>query len=160
MRQEEAAIKIQRFYLRYRLKRLVRLRQLKRLQRIGMADERRWDFREREETNANRELNRNKKDSFDEAFQNACQDTKARIVRLQGPWIMEDITDHIRNWFREMYTAGDDLDKYPPAKKGGTILVIRGVTMTPWEFAEAVIERNKLAAMKPEERKKVRSVFV
>lgn len=155
-RKIEAAIKIQRFYLRYRIKQQVRLRHLKRMQHIGMTDERRWDFHEQDETRAVRERTRNKKGAFDEAFRKACEDTKARIVRVRGPWIMEDITDHIRNWFHEMYEAGDELDKYPPAKKGGTIMVIRGETMSPLEFAEYVKQQAILATKSPEDIKKMK----
>lgn len=120
-----------------------------------MADERQYDFSERNLTEINREMNRAKKSSFDAAFVAACEDTKARIVKLRSPWIMEDISDHIRYWFREMYDAGGEFDKFPPALKGGTILVMRGETASPWEFAEVIKKRKEMAAKSAEERKKV-----
>lgn len=127
------------------------------MQHLGITDTRRWDFSERDRTQAVRESNRAKKKAFDEAFVQACLDVKARIVKVHSEWIVEDISDHIRNWFREMYDISGEFDKYPPALKGGTILVLRGETMSPIEFAVFVRRRNELAAMSAAERKKVRS---
>lgn len=58
---------------------------------------------EYEQIQAMRDKRRNKKKEFDKAFIQACDDDKARILRLRTPYIMEDITDHMRFWFREMY---------------------------------------------------------
>lgn len=120
-----------------------------------MADERRWDYSERERIATQRLSNKMRKEAFDEAFRAACEDTKARIVKFRSPWIMEDISDHIRFWFREMYDVGGEMDKFPPAAKGGTIMVLNGLTPTPGEFVEFIKKRNAMAAMKPEQRKKI-----
>lgn len=71
---------------------------------LGMLELRRIDHSaEYEEIQAMREKRRSKKKEFDKAFLKACEDDKARILRLRTPYIMEDVTDHIRFWFREMY---------------------------------------------------------
>lgn len=120
-----------------------------------MADERRWDFSERELNEAQRKTSKLRKEAFDIAFQKACEDTKARIVKVRSPWIMEDISDHIRAWFRQMYDAGEEMDKFPPAAKGGTIMVLNGLTPSPWEFVEFLKQRELLANMSADQRKKV-----
>lgn len=125
-----------------------------------MADERRWDHRDREKNEAQRKAVSMRKEAFDEAFRKAVEDTKARIVRVRSPWIMEDISDHIRYWFREMYDVGGEMDKFPPAAKGGTIMVLNGLTPTTSEFVEIIKERIKLAKMSKEERKKVTCLFI
>ena len=103
IRRNEAATKIQRCFLRYQIKKLVRERKYKHLFSIGMIDERKWDFSEKNKTIEQRESNRSRKREFDERFMQVVHDEKNRIVRFHAPWIMEDISDHIRNWFREMY---------------------------------------------------------
>lgn len=71
---------------------------------IGMLELTRTDHSvEYEQIQAMREKRRKKKKEFDKAFIQACEDDKARILRLRTPYIMEDITDHMRFWFREMY---------------------------------------------------------
>lgn len=129
------------------------------MQHLGITDTRRWDFSERDRTQMVREANRAKKKAFDDAFVQACLDVKARIVKVHSEWIVEDISDHIRNWFREMYDISGEFDKYPPALKGGTILVLRGETMSPVEFGVFVRRRNEMGAMSPAERKKVRIYY-
>lgn len=158
--QTAACSKIQRFFRQYRIRKLVRLRRLHRMQHLGITDTRKWDFSERDRTQEVREANRAKKKAFDDAFVQACLDEKARIVKVHSEWIVEDISDHIRNWFREMYDISGEFDKYPPALKGGTILVLRGETMSPVEFAVFVRRRNELAAMSAAERKKVGSFMI
>lgn len=124
-----------------------------------MADERRWDYTERELIDAQRKSTKMRKVAFDTAFREACEDTKSRIVKVRSPWIMEDISDHIRFWFREMYEAGGEMDKFPPVAKGGTIMVLNGLTPSPWEFAEFIKQRTALAGMTAEQRKKVNDVY-
>lgn len=156
-RRNEAATRIQRCFLRWRIRRLARRTRFERYVRIGMADRRRWDFRERDAMDEARRRNALKKAAYDEAFRLAVEDTRARIVQFRAPWIVEDISDHIRAWFLEMWLASEEkeFDVYPPAAKGGTILVLRGETASPWEFVEQLKRREELAAMKPEQRKKI-----
>lgn len=99
----EAATVIQRCYLRFKLRREIREKHLQHQHDIGMLELTRMDHNdEYERIQAMREKRRNKKKEFDKAFVKACEDDKARIVRLRTPYIMEDITDHMRFWFREM----------------------------------------------------------
>lgn len=51
------------------------------------------------------------------------------------------------------YYAAGEFDTYPPEVKGGSILIIRGETKTPSEFADFIAKRRK---MSPEQIKKVR----
>lgn len=99
----EAAVMIQRCYLRFKLKKAIREKYLEHLHDLGMLELRRTDHSEEyDQIEAMREKRRNKKKEFDRAFIKACEDDKARILRLRTPYIMEDITDHMRFWFREM----------------------------------------------------------
>lgn len=59
-----------------------------------------------------------------------------RILRVVGPGLMEDIGDEIREWFKTWYIGAKTFDKFPPESKGGTILVVRGETMTPKEYLD------------------------
>lgn len=45
---------------------------------------------------------RAKKEEYDEAFLQLIEDEEARILRVRSPWIMEDISDEIRFWFRTL----------------------------------------------------------
>ncbi|XP_021711933.1 IQ and AAA domain-containing protein 1-like [Aedes aegypti] len=66
---------------------------------------------------------------------------------------MEDISDHIRAWFREFYDQAHAFDRYPEIWEGGTILVIKGETLTPDEYME--VQRKKaLEKLKSAEQKK------
>ncbi len=100
----EAAVAIQRSYLKFKLKSEIRDKHLQHQHDLGMLELTRMDHSdEYEQIKASREKRRNKKKEFDKAFIRACEDDKARILRLRPPYIMEDISDHIRFWFREMY---------------------------------------------------------
>lgn len=132
-----AARRIQRYWRQYQdRKRLARERYHKNVF-LGMVDEmeRGPDLSSRIER---AEMERRKrKTEFDEAFLLAVNDEKARILQQRGPWIMEDISDHIRAWFREFYDRAHAFDRYPEVWEGGTLLVIKGETMTPEEYLEA-----------------------
>jgi hypothetical protein len=60
---------------------------------------------------------------------------------------MEDISDHIREWFREFYVGAKDFHRYPEEFEGGTILMVRGETQTVEEF---LIEKKKTAEQRAE----------
>lgn len=83
----------------------------------------------------NQQKRRLRKKEFDEALKKAIDDEKARILKFKSEVIMEDITDDIRLWFRQFYDFAGDFDRYPEEFEGGTILVMRGETMTVEEFA-------------------------
>lgn len=155
-----AATKIQFAWRRFQLKRKIREKYLKKLQFFGMIDERKYDFTIEKNLQELRERRRAKKFAFDEAFVKAIEDEKARILKVRTPWIMEDISDHIREWFREFYYKVQDFDRYPEEFEGGTILVVKGETMDPEEFkvrqAEMEAEKNKT----PDQKAKVGKTFL
>ncbi|KAF2885219.1 hypothetical protein ILUMI_20938 [Ignelater luminosus] len=73
---------------------------------------------------------------------------KERVLRVVAPGLMEDIGDEIREWFRRWYNEIRNFDKYPPPEVGGSILVVRGETMTPKEYLDEVerLRREKEVA--------------
>ncbi|XP_058459607.1 dynein regulatory complex protein 11 [Malaya genurostris] len=155
MLQNRAARKIQQYWKRYKeKKRLMRERYNKSLF-LGMIDEMKSgpDLDQRiEQAKLDR---RKRKLEFDESFIRAIEDEKARILQQRAPWIMEDISDHIRAWFRDFYDFAHAFDRYPEAWEGGTLLVIRGETLTPDEYMEAqrkiALEKKKTSEQKKKE---------
>lgn len=118
---EDAATVIQHAYHRYRLRKLIKKRKLKRLVQLGML---KLHTHKKKQTEINVDFmksRRSRQKEFNENFQKVCDDTKARILKIRSPWIMEDISDDIRCWFREWYDRAGVLDKYPDVLKGGTI---------------------------------------
>lgn len=97
-----------------------------------------------------REKRRQRKAEFDEKFLQAVQDDKARILKIKSPYIMEDISDHVREWFREFYVGAQDFHRYPEDFEGGTILMVRGETQTVEEF---LTEKKKTKEQRAEVRK-------
>uniref|UniRef100_A0A336LYZ1 CSON006353 protein n=1 Tax=Culicoides sonorensis TaxID=179676 RepID=A0A336LYZ1_CULSO len=151
-----SAFKIQEAWLSYKLKQKNKEEYLKKLFVFGMADERKWDYSQNNKIILQREIRSARKIAFDAAFIKAVQDEKARILKIKSPWIMEDISDHIREWFRTFYYSVQNFDRYPEAFEGGTILVIRGETMDPEEYklkqAAKLLEKQKPAEQKAKER--------
>ena len=83
----------------------------------------------------------------------AIADEKARILRIRGPALLEDITDFVRAWFREWYDETLAFDLIPEPFQGGTVLIVRGETLTPLEYL--ALERQKqLDKLKTPEQKK------
>lgn len=150
-----AAFRIQDAWYRYKSRQKVKQERLKKLLVYGMIDERKYDFSCENILQEKRELRSSRKTAFDTAFIQAVEDEKARILKVKSPWLMEDISDHVREWFREFYYAIKNFDRYPEVFEGGTILVIRGDTMDPEEFeikqAQMKAEKNKT----PEQKAKV-----
>lgn len=54
--------------------------------------------------------------------------------------------------FPTRYNAAGEFETYPPEASGGSILILRGETKTPSEFADFINKRKK---MTPEQIKKV-----
>lgn len=141
-KKELAAIRIQQAFLRYRLRKDIKRRKLSRLEHFGLA-ETPVDLdvvTAVEIQESHRQKRRERKREFDEAFRKALEDEKARILKVKSELIMEDITDDIRAWFYEFYREAKDFHRYPEEFEGGTIMVMRGETMTPEEF---IIDKNK-----------------
>lgn len=147
----EAAVKIQRFFRSYQLRKLIRRREWKRMELCGLV--------EKPEDHAMQKLKianeaamkkrRDRKWEFDVRFLKAVSDEKARILKLKSDSIMEDISDDIRQWFREFYDEAKDFHRYPEQFEGGTILVVRGETMTPEEF---LVDQKKTDAQRAKEK--------
>nr|CAH7720166.1 unnamed protein product [Callosobruchus chinensis] len=84
----------------------------------------------------NLEVRRAYRDERIKDYIKSIDDEKARILRVVAPGLMEDVGDEIREWFRVWYKEIRMFDKFPPEEKGGTILVVRGETMTPKEYLD------------------------
>lgn len=145
-----AAIVIQRSYRRHRLQKAFNRRNIKRMELCGLVQK--PDDREKpkqkeieEEIRVNR---RERKKFFDERLKIAIEDEKARILKMKSQFIMEDISDDIRQWFKEFYDGAKDFHRYPEEFEGGTIMVVRGETMTVDEFIK---EKNKTDAERTKE---------
>ncbi|KAK1124363.1 hypothetical protein K0M31_006730 [Melipona bicolor] len=59
---------------------------------------------------------------------------QARLWKIRGPGLMEDITDEIREWFIMWYNDVGHFDAYPVAYLGGSVLITTGQTLTPQEY--------------------------
>lgn len=147
----QAASLIQRSYRIYRIKKLVNKRRKKKMEICGL-----WskpiDLDLPNLTHIdeeNQQKRRERKQEFDEALINAIEDEKARILKFKSEVIMEDISDSIRAWFREFYNKAGDFDRYPEEFEGGTILVVKGDTMTIEEF---IIDKAKNDAQRAKEK--------
>lgn len=46
--------------------------------------------------------NEQKRRKLDEEFEQLIMDERTRLLQLRSPWMMEDISDHIRGWFAEL----------------------------------------------------------
>lgn len=148
-----AASVIQRTFHRYHMKKLINARHYKKLKIYGMIDDRKCDYSKEKINEVAQESRRNQKDTFDRRFVEICQDTKARILKLRGPWIMEDISDQIRAWFREWYSRTLSFDRYPEEFLGGTIIVVWGQTRSIEEYVEWKREKDAEAAMSADKKK-------
>lgn len=84
---------------------------------------------------------RDLRDQYIKDFVQANIDEKERILKVKGPGIMEDISDEIREWFYQFYVRANNFDKFPTEEDGGTVLVVRGETLTPEEW---LIEQERL----------------
>lgn len=101
--QNDSARKIQNYWFRYRIKKSLKKRKLKQKQKLGLIwQPLRSDFQDEEDRIAKIRARRSsRKEEFDKNFIRVCQDEKARIMKVRAEWIMEDISDQIRTWFKE-----------------------------------------------------------
>lgn len=151
-KQNKAAGIIQRYFLRYQLRKSMKRRYLNKLMFYGMLetpdDPEKPNYKHMNENF--RKIRRNRKKEFNQKFLEAMEDEKAKILKLRSPFIMEDISDDIRQWFQEFYKGAHDFDRYPEAFEGGTILAVRGETSTIEEF---LVEKTKQPEQKAKEKK-------
>lgn len=155
---EAAVLVIQRCFRRYQKRKAAKLRSWKRKELCGIVlkpnDPDKSDLKLINEKM--RCKRRERKQMFDETFMKALDDEKARILKMKSEFIMQDITEDIRQWFREFYDGAKGFHRYPEEFEGGTIMVVRGETQTIEEF---LIEKNKSPEQKAkekEQRKKAR----
>ncbi|XP_030750135.1 dynein regulatory complex protein 11-like [Sitophilus oryzae] len=103
---------------------------------IGMNESSWKSKKEFEIFEANLEKRRDYRDQKLREYIDAIDNEKARILRVVAPGLFEDIEDEIREWFHRWYDEARTFDKYPAEEKGGTILVVRGETLTPKEYLD------------------------
>ncbi|XP_073840904.1 dynein regulatory complex protein 11 isoform X2 [Musca autumnalis] len=82
-------------------------------------------------------------------FEQLITNERTRLLKETAPNIMEDISDHIRAWFKEFYEKTGDFHPYPEVAKKGTVLVLLDETMNFEEFKEF----QSLQNMSKEEKK-------
>lgn len=145
-----AATAIQRQFRHYQLKKAINRRIWKRKELCGLVVTPVDPNKQQQKLAVQKILmsRRERKKEFDEKFIQAAEDEKARIMKLKSHLIMEDITEDIRQWFREFYDGAKDFHRYPTAFEGGTIMVVRGETATVEEFLD---EKKKTPAQKAKE---------
>uniref|UniRef100_A0A182P6W8 Tryptophan--tRNA ligase, mitochondrial n=1 Tax=Anopheles epiroticus TaxID=199890 RepID=A0A182P6W8_9DIPT len=155
MKLNRAARKIQHCWRNFKALKAQRKRRYDRSKFLGLFDDYEPDVgddvvRAVEEVRAAR---RDRKPEFDREFVAAIADEKARILRIRGPALLEDITDFVRAWFRQWYDETLAFDVIPEPFQGGTVLIVRGETLTPMEYLE--LERQKrLDKLKTADQKK------
>lgn len=69
---------------------------------FGMAELPKFDYSREKILEERMQKRRALKPTWDANFIKACEDEKNRIIQVRSPWIMEDISDQIRFWFRNM----------------------------------------------------------
>ncbi|XP_052848732.1 dynein regulatory complex protein 11 isoform X1 [Drosophila gunungcola] len=148
-----AACKIQCWWRGYRTRKIVKIRKRFKEELYGMKKIRKL---KRPNQNANSIMEMYKKEmlkkKLDEDFINLINDERTRLLQVRSPWMMEDISDHIRDWFKEFYEKTENFHPYPDPVKKGTVLVVIDETMTPMEFQQTLGKKP----MTKEEKKKLR----
>lgn len=122
---------------------LLKIKESERKMLIGMTEPS-WKSKEEFELlEKNLNTRRVYRDQRIREYIEAIDKEKARVLRVIGPGLTEDIGDEIREWFYQWYIRAKTFDKYPPEAKGGTILVVRGETMTPEEYLRDYEKKQK-----------------
>ncbi|KAL1501910.1 hypothetical protein ABEB36_007143 [Hypothenemus hampei] len=157
------AVQIQKIWKGYREREDLKFRERQRRLLIGMTEPSWRSTKDFEIFEANLQKRRDYRDERIREYIQAMRSEKTRIFRVVAPGLLEDIEDEIREWFHRWYIEAKTFDKYPPEEKGGTILVVRGETMTPLEYLEEYERKRrekvkaggqaKLKAKKEKERK-------
>ncbi|XP_037722053.1 dynein regulatory complex protein 11 [Drosophila subpulchrella] len=148
-----AACKIQSWWRGYRTRKIVTIRKRFKEELYGMKKIRKLK-RPNQNANAIMEMYKNEmlKRKLDEDFINLINDERTRLLQVRSPWMMEDISDHIRDWFKEFYEKTGNFHPYPDPVKKGTVLVVIDETMTPMEFQQSLGKKPLTKA----EKKKIR----
>jgi hypothetical protein len=151
--QEYAALQIQKLWRGHCARQLVKRKEKERRFLIGMIEPSWKSHEEFEKLERNLQKRRDLRDQRIKEYIDANLNERARVFRVIGPRLMEDIGDEIREWFYQWYTQVKNFDKYPPEEKGGTVVVVRGETMTPKEWIDEV-ERKRRKKVKDKGRGK------
>ncbi|EFA06079.1 IQ and AAA domain-containing protein 1-like [Tribolium castaneum] len=133
---EKASLHIQRYWRGHCARQLVKRKELERRYLIKMIEPSWKSNEEFEKLERNLQKRRDIRDQRIKEYIEANLNERTRVFRVIGPRLMEDIGDEIREWFYQWYTQVKNFDKYPPEEKGGTVLVVRGETLTPKEWID------------------------
>lgn len=112
---------------------------------------------EHEKFQKNLEKRRQLRDQRIKEYVEANLNEKARVLKVIAPGLMEDVGDEIREWFREWYTKANTFDKYPDEEKGGSILVVRGETITPEHYLAEQERKKKEKGKKKKDKEKLKA---
>ncbi|KAH8239418.1 hypothetical protein KR032_003988 [Drosophila birchii] len=151
MLRNNAALKIQSWWRGYKTRKIVKIRKRFKEELYGMKKVRKLK-RPHQNENEIEEMYKKEmlKKKLDEDFINLINNERTRLLQVRCPWMMEDISDHIRAWFREFYDKTVDFHPYPAPVKKGTVLVVIDETMDPIEFQQTLGKKP----MTKEEKKK------
>lgn len=134
--QEKSSVHIQRYWRGHCARELVKRKELERRYLIRMIEPSWKSNEEFEKLERNLQKRRDLRDQRIKEYIEAVLNERTRVFRVIGPRLMEDIGDEIREWFYQWYTQVKNFDKYPTVEKGGTVLVVRGETLTPKEWID------------------------
>uniref|UniRef100_A0A182QCJ7 ATPase_AAA_core domain-containing protein n=1 Tax=Anopheles farauti TaxID=69004 RepID=A0A182QCJ7_9DIPT len=149
-----AATKIQRCWRTYRFNKAQRRMRYERSKFLGLFDDYEPNLQAAHAVEEVHAARSERKMEFDQAFLAAIADEKARILRTRGPAILEDITEFVRAWFRQWYDEAHAFDVIPEPFQGGTVLIVRGETLTPMEYLEQERLKRLAKLMSPAQKKK------
>lgn len=103
MLRDNAARFIQSWWRAYKTKKIYKIKKQFKREMLGIRKTRRL---KRPNTFANSVLemykNEQKRRKLDEDFEKLIMDERTRLLQMRSPWMMEDISDHIRAWFEEL----------------------------------------------------------
>lgn len=145
-RELAAANLIKAAWTRYRFRKWLKERTLQKYQLLGMVQ----NFKEPTQAIGDlmkvRDIRRAKKQLFNAEYITIFANLKAKIMEQKTPVIENDIGDHLRQWFAEMYDAIKQFQDFPPQAKGGSKAILLGDTMTADEFVEYIKYRESKTA--------------
>ncbi|KAH8405416.1 hypothetical protein KR222_011526 [Zaprionus bogoriensis] len=141
---DNAARTIQSWWRAYKQKKIYKIKKQFKRELLGIKKTRQLK-RPNRFTNSVMEMYKNEKikKRLDEEFVQLIMDERTRLLQMRTPWMMEDISDHIRAWFQEFYSKTMNFHPYPQPVKKGTVLVVIDETMTPMEFQETLNKKPK-----------------
>ncbi|KAH8379351.1 hypothetical protein KR009_004343 [Drosophila setifemur] len=150
-KRNNAATEIQRWWRGYRTRKITRIKKRFKEELYGMKKLRKLR-RPNQRENAVMDMYKNEmlKKKLDEDYINLINDERTRLLQIRSPWMMEDISDHIRGWFKDFYEKTENFHPYPDPVKKGTVLLVIDETMTPIEFQQTL---NKKPMTKEEKKK-------